>query len=121
MMYKITLGDGTVLDKITQSGNTYLSKTELTTETFEGKLSRVLIESIPDEGETAEPPVTIIDGVLEQLTTYAFDPGTWHFLLRGKTDTEKAAETLKKTLESNSGDITDLEQAVTELYQMLIG
>ena len=40
-MYTITLSDGTILNNLEQSGNTYISSTAYTAEDFEGKLGAV--------------------------------------------------------------------------------
>lgn len=43
--FKITLADGTQLKNLRLSGNNYISKTKITEEDFEGKLSKVIIEN----------------------------------------------------------------------------
>lgn len=43
--FKITLADGTQLKDLKLSGNNYISKTKITEEDFEGKLSKVIIEN----------------------------------------------------------------------------
>ena len=43
-VWKVTLADGTTVDELSLNGNNFISKTELTPETFTGKLSRVSIE-----------------------------------------------------------------------------
>ena len=43
-VWKVTLADGTTIDGLTLNGNNFVSKTELTSEMFAGKLSRVSIE-----------------------------------------------------------------------------
>lgn len=44
MAFTITLSDGTKLKGLTLNGNNFISKTPLTAETFDGKLSHVVIE-----------------------------------------------------------------------------
>lgn len=43
-MYKITLGDGTVLDELGLNGNNFISVKPVSEETFAGKLRNVKIE-----------------------------------------------------------------------------
>ena len=42
-MYTITLSDGTRLENLTLNGNNFVSKTEVTANTFRGKLGHVVI------------------------------------------------------------------------------
>ena len=44
MAFAITLSDGTKIDGLTLNGNNLISKTPLTDETFNGKLSHIVIE-----------------------------------------------------------------------------
>ena len=48
-MWKITLSDGFILDKLTLNGNNFVSKLEITPDMFEGKLSGVTIEKGNDD------------------------------------------------------------------------
>ena len=61
-MYTITLSDGTQLKKLALNGNNFISSTEVTEETFEGKLARVTI----NDGENEE---VLKDAQLIQITS----------------------------------------------------
>lgn len=47
--WKITLSDGTQLKDLKLSGNNYISKTKITEDDFEGKLSKIVIENESDK------------------------------------------------------------------------
>ena len=49
MSWKITLSDGTIIDNLGLNGNNFVSKTEITTEAFKDKLTRVTIDGPEDE------------------------------------------------------------------------
>ncbi len=46
--WKITLADGTKLENLSLNGNNFVSETEVTEDTFKGKLSKVLFEGTVD-------------------------------------------------------------------------
>ena len=46
--FTVTLADGTSISNLELNGNNFISKTELTPETFSGKLSKVKIEGPED-------------------------------------------------------------------------
>ncbi len=50
--WEITLSDGTKLKNLRLSGNNYISNTEITENDFKGKLSKVIIKEITDDGQT---------------------------------------------------------------------
>ena len=49
--WEITLSDGTKLKNLRLSGNNYISNTEITENDFKGKLSKVIIKEITDDGQ----------------------------------------------------------------------
>ena len=71
--YTITLSDGTMLTDLTLNGNNFISRTEVTATTFNGKLSHVTIS----DGETEE---TMTNAELVQISTLI--PDEWWFILR---------------------------------------
>lgn len=71
--YTITLSDGTTLTDLTLNGNNFISTSEVTEETFAGKLSEVTIS----DGETTE---ILHHAELIQISTLV--PGEWWFILR---------------------------------------
>ena len=50
-IFTITLADGTQLSGLELNGNNFVSKTEVTEETFRGKLSKVIIEGDAEADE----------------------------------------------------------------------
>ena len=71
-MYDITLADGSKLIALRLNGNNFVSPTEVTEETFEGKLETVVIS----DGETEQ---TLHNAELVQIAHYA---DGWYFILR---------------------------------------
>ncbi len=101
-MYSITLADGSILRNLELDGNNYISPEELTADDFDGKLSSVTI----DDGEGYSE--TIADCVL-----YRCIPERG-----GKTRLIIGEKTEKMKQEDRN---TELELALTELYEMIIG
>ena len=99
-MYTITLSDGTILNNLEQSGNTYISSTAYTTEDFEGKLSTVTFSD-------GEETYTLTDCALYLCRQVGNK--TW-IVIGEKTEKMKQDELN-----------TELELALTELYEMIIG
>lgn len=82
-LYEITLSDGTVLSNLTINGNNFVSNTEVTKATFNGKLSNVTIKNVTT-GEELEYE----NMVLVQITQYQTDPSRYYFVLRELTQKE---------------------------------
>ena len=97
-MYKITLKDGTVIDKLTMNGNNYVSPTEIDSSIFTRKnLSSIVV----NDGEKDE---TLTDQIFVQETHMA---DGYYFILRQMTDSEIA--------------ITDIQEALADIYEMSLG
>ncbi len=103
-MYTITLSDGTKLEDLKLNGNNYISQTEVTEDTFEGKLSKVTIESDEKTEVLHDVEVIQISPVGEEY---------W-FILREMTDEEKAEKYLNEA-------VIDTQEALAEVYEMLSG
>ena len=110
-MYKITLHDGTVLDNLELNGNNFISEKVLDDSVFSGNLDTVTISN----GETA---VTYTD---MKLLSNRVDGGKSWFILGEKTEQEKTMERLVSALNVNAESITDVQLALTELYEMILG
>ena len=82
--FTITLADGTQLTGLELNGNNFISKTQVTPETFAGKLKKVTIS-----GETTPETADIIgehtNMELVQILPYE---GAWWFVLRDLTEQE---------------------------------
>ena len=89
-MYTIILSDGTRLTNLSLNGNNFVSKTEVTEDTFKGKLSKVTINYIPandaeqsEEGLHFEPDSDIVGehGLMELIQVKKYGE-EWYFILR---------------------------------------
>lgn len=109
--WKITLADGTSLDGLDLNGNNYISSTAVTEDTFTGKLSSVTIEG-PDGTQTYQ------DMKLVQISKVG---KSYWFILAEKTAEEKQKELAAAALATNANSITDLQLALAEVYEMIIG
>lgn len=103
-MYKITLSDGTQLENLTLNGNNYIAQGEIADSVFEDKLSTVKIF----DGENEE---VCTDMVL--LSNIVRDGKSW-FVLGRKSEEEKQFEAINTSF-------TDLQMALAEVYEMMIG
>ena len=105
-MYKITLADGTTLENLVLNGNNYISPTAVDDAVFTGNMATVTITNLED-GTTEQ----IEDGVL--LSNIVRDGKSW-IVLGEKSAEEKRQETIDSTF-------TDLQMALAEVYEMMIG
>lgn len=87
-MYKITLNDGTVLDKLELNGNNYISPKVIEDSVFTGNLDTVTIT----DGKTTE---TFTD---MKLMSNRVDGGKSWFVLGEKTAQEKKEEAMAQEL-----------------------
>ena len=87
MAYSVKLSDGTKLDNLTLNGNNFVSSTEVTEDTFKGKLSKVTI--VDDDGKSTDHD----EMELIQVTHYS---DGYYFILADKvvTETEKLAKVI---------------------------
>ncbi len=104
-MYKITVNGDRVFDDFTLNGNNYIAEEVIDNDAFEGLKSVVILNK--ETGETEE----INDAVL--LANNVFDGVSW--LVFG----QKSAE--QKEIEEQRQTIIDLELALTEVYEMILG
>lgn len=105
-MYKITLADGTTLENLVLNGNNFIAAAAVDDAVFKGNMASVTITNLEDG--TAEQ---IEDGVL--LSNIVREGCSW--LVLG----QKSAE--EKRLEAMDDTFTDLQMALAEVYEMLIG
>ena len=110
-MYKITLHDGTVLDDLELNGNNFISEKVLDDSVFSGNLDTVTIS----KGETSETYTDM------KLLSNRVDGGKSWFVLGEKTEQEKTMERLVSALNVNTESITDVQLALAEIYEMIIG
>ena len=110
-MYQITLHDGTVLDELELNGNNFISEKVIDDSIFNGNLDTVTISN----GETTETYTDM------KLLSNRVDGGKSWIVLGEKTEQEKAMERLVSALSVNAESITDVQLALAEVYEMILG
>ena len=105
-MYTITLADGTALQNLELNGNNYISPTAVDSAVFDGNTATVTITDI-DSGNTQQ----ITDGVL--LSNIVRDGRSW-IVLGQKSEEQKRQEAVDTA-------VTDLQLALAEVYEQMIG
>ena len=105
-MYKITLADGTTIENLELNGNNFIAAAVVDDSVFKDNMATVTITNLEDG--TAEQ---IEDGVL--LSNIVREGCSW--LVLG----QKSAE--QKRLEAIDSTFTDLQMALAEVYEMMIG
>ena len=103
-MYTIKLNNGTVLDNLELNGNNFISDKIIPDDIFTDNLNEVEISDVEN---------TQIYNDMVLVANRVIDGKSW-FILAEKTPVQKEKETLKAT-------ITDLQLALVELYESLLG
>ena len=106
-MYKVTLNDGTVIDNLTLNGNNYISQVPIREEVFTDRALRSVEIYDSEEDKT----VTLTDAFLVQLAQYGNE---YWFILAEKTPEMKEREFMQKSMDAT-------EEAITEIYEMILG
>lgn len=107
-MYTITLANGKKLTGLDMNGTNYVSKEKVDETIFENNLSTMKVS----DGETE---TTYTDMVFIQQMEWA--DGTFYLAFREKTKEEKLVAALNAT----SNSITDVQVALAEVYEMVLG
>lgn len=107
-MYTITLVNGTKLTGLDMNGTNYVSKEKVDETIFKDNLSTMKVS----DGETE---TTYTDMVFIQQMEWA--DGTFYLAFREKTKEEKLVAALNAT----SNSITDVQVALAEVYEMVLG
>lgn len=107
MAYSIILNDGTKLTNLEVNGNNFVSVNKIDESIFENNLSVVTISN----GETEW---TYNDLVFIQQQKIG---DKWYLALTEKTPQEKIAELIT----TNSDNVTDLQLALAEIYELMLG
>lgn len=105
-MYKITLADGTTIENLELNGNNFIAQTAVDDAVFKDNMATVTITDM-ESGSTEQ----IEDGVL--LSNIVRDGKSW-LVLGQKSAEQKRLETINRTF-------TDLQMALAEVYEMMIG
>lgn len=107
-MYTITLADGKKLTGLEMNGSNYVSKEKVDETIFENNLSTMKVS----DGETE---TTYTDVVFIQQMEWV--DGTFYLAFREKTKEEK----LVAAIAANTDSMTDLQIALAEVYEMILG
>lgn len=110
-MYTITLANGTKLENLELNGNNYISETVIEDSVFEGNLDTVKIS----DGSTTE---TFTD--MRLMSNIVRDGRSW-LVLGEKSAQQKAMERIEKLYTTNADSITDIQIALAEVYEMMLG
>lgn len=112
-MWKMILADGTELSEFTQNGNNYVRSYPVDETVFLNNLSTL---TLTDSTET----IVMHNAELVQQVHYENMPGLedgWYLCFREKTPQEIMAEKLR----SNDVEMSDLQLALAEIYEMMLG
>lgn len=107
-MYIITLADGKKLTELDMNGTNYVSKKKVDETIFKDNLSTMKVS----DGETE---TTYTDMVFIQQMEWV--DGTFYLAFREKTKEEKLTAALTVTSDS----VTDIQVALAEVYEMILG
>lgn len=108
MQYTITLADGRKLTGLDKNGDNFVSKTKVDESMFEDNLATMKVS----DGENEE---VFTDMVFAQQMEWA--DGTFYLAFREKTSQEKILAALSATTDS----VTDVQVALAEVYEMILG
>lgn len=108
--FKVVLADGTFAENLTMNGNNFISKTKLTEEFFTGKMNTITVEG-------PEGTRTLNGAKLVQLCKVGPE---WWFILEEKTTEEKIREKLEAAMATNAEDITNVQLALADVYEMVM-
>ena len=105
-MYKIILADGTTIENLELNGNNFIAQTAVDDAVFKDNMATVTITDM-ESGSTEQ-----IEGgvLLSNIVRY----GKSWLVLGQKSAEQKRLETINRTF-------TDLQMALAEVYEMMIG
>lgn len=110
-MYTITLADGRTLTGLDRNGDNFISVEQVDESIFADNLSSMTIS----DGETE----TVMHDV-ELIVQQKYDDG-YYLCFRELSTQEKALADLKKAIDSNANSVTDVQVALTEVYELITG
>lgn len=105
-MYKIILSNGYTIEGLELNGNNFIYETEIDDNVFEGNLKTVTVINEDTEEEHLYEDMVLV-------TNRVVNGKSW-FILAEKSEEQKLKERNEKTF-------TDLQLALTEVYEMIIG
>nr|DAQ98337.1 MAG TPA: hypothetical protein [Caudoviricetes sp.] len=108
MQYTITLADGRKLTELSKNGDNFVSSEKVDETIFKDNLSTMKVS----DGETEE---TFENMVFIQQMEWA--DGTFYLAFREQTPQEK----MLAAIAANSESVTDMQLALAEVYEMILG
>lgn len=108
MQYTITLADGRKLTGLSKNGDNFVSNEKVDETIFKDNLSTMTVS----DGETEE---TFENMVFIQQMEWA--DGTFYLAFREQTPQEK----MLAAIAANSESVTDMQLALAEVYEMILG
>lgn len=112
MQYTITLADGRKLTGLGKNGNNFVSVNKVDETIFKDNLSVMTVS----DGETE----TVYHNV-ELIQQQEWADGSWYLAFREQTAQEQAMAALNKAVAENADSMTDLQMALAEVYEMMLG
>jgi hypothetical protein len=106
-MYTVTLADGTKLTNLSVNGTNFVSKKKIDESIFTDNLSTITVS----DGKTENTYNDII--FIQQMEL----DGKYYIAFREKFAEEKLLETIA----ANESTVTDIEVALAEIYEMMLG
>lgn len=101
-----------VLEHLELNGNNYISKTLIDEEIFKD-LSKVII--VDEDTKFEEPHEEM------KLIHYTKYGEEYWFALEDKSEPEKLTDKIRNAIQANSSDLTDVQIALAEIYEYIIG
>ena len=112
MQYTITLADGRKLTGLGKNGDNFVSAKKVDETIFKDNLSVMTVS----DGETE----TVYHNV-ELIQQQKWADGSWYLAFREQTAQEQAMAALNKAVSDNTNSMTDLQMALAEVYEMMLG
>ncbi len=112
MQYTITLADGRKLTGLGKNGDNFVSAEKVDETIFKDNLSTMTVS----DGETE----TVYHNA-ELIQQQKWADGSWYLAFREQTAQEQAMAALNKAVAENADSMTDLQMALAEVYEMMLG
>lgn len=126
-MFNIELKDGTLIKELSMNGNNFVSSEIIEEDMLTNEnLKEVKITEFTkdEEGEPVEEVKVYHNMYLVQIMerkNKESGEDEWLFILAQKTKEQMEKKELNKLLEETEESITDIEVAIAEVYEMIIG
>lgn len=108
MQYTITLADGQKLTGLSKNGDNFVSSEKVGETIFKDNLSTMKVS----DGETEETFENMV--FIQQME---WSDGTFYLAFREQTPQEK----MLAAIAANSESVTDMQLALAEVYEMILG